>query len=59
MREGFGFRHGEDIENIWHAGDLEPENLAIGVVVGLDQELCCIDLCGTRSVYASYNTISK
>ena len=50
QREECGLRDGDNVENLWHVGNLEPENLTIGVAVGLDQELCCIDLCGTRSV---------
>ena len=59
QREGCGLWGGGDVENLRHVGDLEPENLTIGVVVGLDQVLHRIDLCSTRLVYASRNIISK
>ena len=58
-REGCEFWRGEDVEQFWHVGYLEPENLTIGVTVGLDQELRRTGLCSTRSVYPSRNPIPE
>lgn len=44
-REGFRFRRCDGAENLWPVSDLEPGNLTIGAVVGLDQGLRRMDLC--------------
>ena len=58
-REGCEFWHAEDVENLWHVGDLEPEDSTIGLTVGLDQELRRADLCSIRLIYTSWNPISE
>ena len=38
QREECGLWGGNNFENLWHVGNLEPENPTIGVAVGLDQD---------------------
>lgn len=38
QREECGLWGGKNFENLWHLGNLEPENSTIGVAVGLDQD---------------------
>lgn len=52
-RVGCGFRRRDNTENLWCVGGLDPKHLTVRRVVGLDQELHRIDLCGTPcSIYA-------
>ena len=58
-RDMFGFWCGDDAENFWRVGDLDPEILTGGSVIALDQELHRIDFCKIRSIYASQDIVSK
>jgi len=57
-REGHGIWRSNGAENLWRIGDLEPENLTFGSVIGLEQQLHRIDLCNKRSIYAPWNVIT-
>ena len=48
--ETHGLRGGDHAEEVWHVGDLEPENLVFGIVLGLDQVLHRVDLCWKHAV---------
>ena len=58
-REGHRLWRGNDAHNLWRVGDLEPESLAFGRVVGLEQELHRIHLCDNCSIYAPWNVTPK
>ena len=50
--------HGDDGENLWRVGDLDPENSALRELSDW-QELYRLNLCGVRPIYASWDTIQK
>lgn len=50
QREGCGFWRRDCAENVWCVGDLGPEDSTVRGVVGLDQELHRIGLCGNCSI---------
>ena len=58
-REGSGGWRGDDAENLWHVCDLDPENVALGRDIRLEQELHRADLYELCSVYTPGNTIPK
>ena len=58
-RDDLGFGSSDNVEKVWHVGDLEPENLTIGRAIGLGQVLDGLDLCKRSSIYASQSNHPK